>query len=104
MGVIKDKVTGWIKKATETATDTVKQITKEDAANTLDILGDLAKIGIFTVLTIGAFKATSAVSTTSKVVQTVAAADVLEPIVHTAQAAAPVVQIFLGEGKGVHIE
>ena len=104
MADIKDKVTGWIKKATETATDTVKQITKEDAANTLDILGDLAKIGIFTVLTIGAFKATSAVSTTSKVVQTVAAADVLQPIAQTAQTAAPVVQIFLGEGKGVHIQ
>lgn len=101
MGVIKDKVAGWIRKATETATDTVKQITKEDATNTLDILGDLAKIGCFVALTVGAFKASS---TTSKVVQTVAAADVLQPIAQTAQTAAPVVQIFLGEGKGVHIQ
>ena len=101
MGAIKDKITGWIQKATETATETVKEIAKEDTSKKLDMLGNIAKIGIFTILTIGAFKSPR---TTSKVVQTVAASDVLEPVVHTAQAAAPVVQIFLGEGKGVHIE
>ena len=96
MGIIKDKVTGFIQKATTTATQTVKDITKEDASRTLDMLGDIAKIGIFTVLTIGAFKSSSTPAATN-VIKTV------EPVARAAQATAPVVQIFLGEGKGVHI-
>lgn len=101
MGLIKEKLTGWIQKATTTATETVKEITKEDVNKTLDVLGDIAKIGIFAALTVGAFKSSS---TTHKVVETVQASEVLQPVAHVAQAASPVVQIFVGEGKGVHIE
>ena len=95
--MIKEKITRWIQNATQTATDTVKQITKEDAANRLDILGNIAKIGVFAVLVVASIKGASS---TAEVVKQVKVQEVVEP----AKAVAPVVQIFLGEGKGVRIE
>lgn len=94
MGIIKDKLTAWVKKATETATETVKEITKEDASRKLDILGDIAKVGILTLLTVATFKSASHGGIIKEAVAS-------EPV---AQAVTPVVQIFLGEGKGVHIQ
>lgn len=100
MGFIRDKWETIVKKATETATQTVKEITKEDTKSVVDVLGNVAKIGIFIALTASAVKGAS---TVHNVVKTVPASEVLEPVVRTA-AATPVVQIFLGDGKGVHIQ
>lgn len=98
MGFIRDKLDKFVKKATETATETVKEITKDEARDTLDILAGIAKIGIFVALTAGAIKGAG---TVDNVVSTVKASEAIEPI---AKSASPIVQIFLGEGKGVHIK
>lgn len=97
MGFIRDKLEGFVKKAAETATETVKEITADDTKDVLDILGDVAKIGILVGITVFAVKHAG---TTGKVVSRVPSSEVIQPI---ASAATPVVQIFLGEGKGVHI-
>lgn len=98
MGVIKDKINSWVKKATETATETVKQIAKDDVNEKLDILEGIAKIVLFSVITVGA------VNGVHKIAPHVKVEDTIKPIADVSHAAAPIVQIFVGEGKGVRIE
>lgn len=47
------------KKIAQDAVDSVKEVSTEAAADKLDILGDLALVGIFSLLTVKAFKSAS---------------------------------------------
>ena len=42
----------WVQKASLTAKETVQKATQEDIQRTVDVIGDVAKVGVFLALTI----------------------------------------------------